>query len=70
MIADEVRKTWVNVSPYARPYLDAMGCLDSVQDNFYCDSGRSVVLYFLSNAQAWRGPDARRIKAELNGLIK
>ena len=70
MIAGEVRKTWTNVSFYARPYLDAMDRLDNVEDYFYCDSGRSVVLYFLSNAQSWRGPDAKRIKGELKGLLK
>ena len=31
--------------------------------------GRSIVLYFLANAQQWRGPDARRIKAELKSML-
>ena len=64
-IAREIRKAWTKVSPYAEPYLEAMESLDSINDNYYFDSGKSIVLYFLSNANTWRGDDARRIKAEL-----
>ena len=67
-IAREIRKTWTKVSPYAEPYLEAMQSLDSINDNYYLDSGKSVVLYFLSNASTWRGEDARRIKAELKEM--
>lgn len=69
-IAREIRKTWTKVSPYAEPYLEAMESLDSIDDNYYLDSGKSVVLYFLSNANTWRGEDARRIKAELKEMLK
>ena len=67
-IAREIRKTWTKVSPYAEPYLEAMQSLDSINDNYYFDSGKSVVLYFLSNTSTWRGEDARRIKAELKEM--
>ena len=69
-IASEIRKTWTKVSPYAEPYLEAMQSLDSINDNYYFDSGKSIVLYFLSNASTWRGEDARRIKAELKEMLK
>ena len=69
-IASEIRKTWEKVSPYAEPYLEAMESLDSINDNYYLDSGKSIVLYFLSNASTWRGEDARRIKAELKQMLK
>ena len=69
VIANEIRATWNNVSPYAKPYLDAMLHLQSIDDNYYLDSGRSVVMYFLSNASGYRGTDARRIKAELKGML-
>jgi len=55
---------------YARPYLSAMAYLDKITDSFYEDSGRSVVAYFLANASTWRGPTARRIKAELKEMLK
>lgn len=67
-IAREIRKTWTKVSPYAEPYLEAMESLNTIDDNYYLDSGKSVVLYFLSNANTWRGEDARRIKAELKEM--
>lgn len=69
-IAREIRRTWP--TPYfgAVPYLNAMLSLNSIKDNFYADTGRSVVLYFLSNAATWRGEDAKRIKAELKSMLK
>ena len=68
-IASEIRKTWIKVSPYAEPYLDAMQSLGSINDNYYFDSGKSIVLYFLGNANTWRGEDARRIKTELKQMV-
>jgi hypothetical protein len=67
-IAREIRKDWSPVNFAAKPYLDAMRELSSINDDYYADSGRSVVLYFLSNAASWRGENARRIKAELKSL--
>lgn len=69
-IAAEIHANWEKVYFGAIPYLDAMGSLDSIEDSYGADSGKSVVLYFLSNAATWRGPVARRIKAELKELTK
>ena len=69
-IAREISADWANVNYAARPYLDAMSQLDSVRDKFGHDDGKSIVLYFLANAGAWRGDTARRVKAELNKMIK
>ncbi len=70
-IAREIRKDWgAKVNFAAKPYLDAMMCLDSIDDNYYFDSAKSVVLYFLCNAGTWRGETAKRIKAELKAMCK
>lgn len=69
-IAKEIRNDWKKVSPYALPYLDAMRELNSINDDFYCDSGRSVVAYFLSNSTTWKGEVARRVKLELKEMLK
>ena len=69
-IAREIRKDWKKVSYYAAPYLNAMSYLNSVDDKYILDSGRSIVSYFLSNAGSWRGETAKRIKAELKEMIK
>ncbi len=45
-----------------------MFSLNSIDDAYGMDSGRSVVAYFLSNARSFRGDDARRLKAELKAL--
>lgn len=70
VIAAEIRRDWKNVYFGAVPYLDAMRTLDSVNDRYIAEDGRSIVLYFLSNATTWRGETARRIKAELKALLK
>ena len=69
-IAREIRKDWKQPYFGATPYLDAMLTLNSIHDNYICDSGKSVVLYFLANANTWRGDTARRVKAELKALTK
>lgn len=69
-IAREIRRDWKKVYFGAVPYLDAMATLDSIDDNYMFDSGKSVVLYFLSNASTWRGETAKRIKAELKAMSK
>ena len=69
-IAKEIRDDWKPVSPHARPYLEAMFFLYDVSDYFFSDSGKSVILYFLSNASTWRGETARRIKEELKNIVK
>jgi len=64
-LADEIRADWKNVNFAAAPYLDAMNSLDSIDDQYFQDNGRSIVSYFLSNATGWRGEKAKEIKAEL-----
>lgn len=68
VIAGEIRQHWPKVNSAAEPYLQAMAELDSVGDAYFQDSARSIVLYFLGNAHTWRGPDAKRIKAELKSM--
>jgi hypothetical protein len=70
VIAGEIMDSWPNVYFGAVPYLSAMRHIESVNDRYFEDDGRTVVTYFLSNATTWRGADARRIKAELKTLIK
>ena len=79
VIAKEIEQDWrkpygssyiSKVNPAARPYLNAMKNMIFVEENYGADSGKSVVLYFLANAGTWRGETARRIKKELNALVK
>lgn len=71
VIANEIRTDWGNrINFAAKPYLDAMLCLDRITDTYGADSAKSVVLYFLSNASTWRGDTARRVKAELKAMCK
>ena len=67
-IAADIRKNWKNIYFGAVPYRDAMSELNTINDKYYADSAKSVVLYFLANASSWRGEDAKRIKAELKQM--
>lgn len=67
-IARDVRRDWKKVYFGAEPYLEAMESLDSVADSYGADSAASIIRYFLANANGWRGPTAKAIKAELNSI--
>ena len=69
-IAMEIKKDWKKPYFGAVPYLQAMMCLNSINDNYGFDTAKSIVLYFLANASSWRGDVARRIKKELNAMAK
>ena len=69
-IAREIRNDWKKVYFGAVPYLDALSQMDKISDDYGLDSGRSIVNYFLANAQTWRGETAKAIKAELNKMLK
>lgn len=69
-IAREIRRNWKPIYFGAVPYLEAMDELDSINDKFGADDGKSIVRYFLSNATKWRGPVAKAVKAELKGMLK
>ena len=69
-ISKEIRSDWKKPYFGAVPYLEAMETLNSIEDNYYMDSAKSIVLYFLANATTWRGETARRIKAELKSMCK
>lgn len=68
-IAVDIEASWPNVNYAARPYLDAMHMLNSIDDHYGLDTAKSIVLYFRSNARSFRGEAARRLKAELEALI-
>ena len=70
-IAREIHSDWGNKTYFgAKPYLSAMMCLNSVNDNYGLDSGDMIVRYFLANASTWRGETAKRVKAELKSMLK
>lgn len=68
-IAREIKHTWPKMNYAAVPYYEAMLYLNTMNDSYGMDSARSIVLYFLSNASGWRGDIAKRIKAELRGML-
>ena len=68
--ADKMNWSGKQINYAAKPYLEAMASLRDISDNYYEDSGSSVVAYFLANAQQWRGEKAKAIKKELNAMLK
>ena len=69
-IASEILRDWKKPYFGAIPYIEAMLQLNTIHDDYYLDTAESVVIYFLANAQTWRGETARRIKAELREMLK
>lgn len=69
-IASEILQDWKKPYFGAIPYIEAMLQLNTIHDDYYLDTAESVVIYFLANAQTWRGETARRIKAELREMLK
>jgi len=73
-IATEIKSNWklensgTELNYGAVPYLDAMSTLDKIEDDYFMDSGKSIVIYFLSNASTWRGTKAKEIKKELKAM--
>lgn len=70
-IAKDIRSNWKNVYFGAEPYLQAMEQIHSPEpDALYLyessfDDAETIVMYFLANAQYWRGETAKTIKKEL-----
>ena len=69
-IASEIELDWKKPYFGAEPYLRAMACLNKIEDWYGCDEAKSVVAYFLANAATWRGEVARKVKAELKGMLR
>ena len=69
-VARDIKHHWQ--SPYfgAVPYLQAMLQLEHVTDMYGMDDARGIILYFLSNANTFRGEAARRLKQELKDILK
>jgi hypothetical protein len=75
-IAAEIRRDWRNkkrepsVNFSAKPYLRVMDQMDKITEPYFADSGKEIVMRFLCNASSWKGEVARRVKAELNAMLK
>ena len=69
-IAREISRAWPKPYFGAVPYISAMRSVEKLTDAYGADDGRYIVTYFLANAATWRGEPARRIKKELNAMLK
>jgi len=69
VIARDIYQAWPKVNYAAKPYLEAMRDLSSINDRYGYDDARSIVLYFLSNAASFRGDKAKVLKLELKSIV-
>ena len=74
VIAREIRTIWsaIGQGVYfgAKPYLDALLTLDTIDQHYGYDTAFDMVIYFLANASGFRGADAKRLKLELKAIAK
>jgi hypothetical protein len=68
VIARDIYQAWPKVNYAAKPYLEAMRDLSSINDRYGYDDARSIVLYFLSNAASFKGDTAKLLKLELKAI--
>jgi hypothetical protein len=68
-IAFEIQDKWRHLSLAAVTPVAAMCHLRHIDDRYGGHPGRAVVRDFLGCSASWTGPTARRIKAELVGLL-
>jgi len=68
VIARDIYQAWPKVNYAAKPYLEAMRDLSSINDKYGYDDARSIILYFLSNASSFRGDKAKVLKLELKAI--
>lgn len=59
-----------NVQRFAMPYVRAVLELQTCHDKYGLEYGDMIVAYLVSNMSNWRGPEARRLKDELNAHLK
>lgn len=68
-IASEIKAIWSKqgkgVNYAAKPYLDALLQLLQPSDKYFAEEGKTIALYFLSNASTFKGEEAKRLKTEL-----
>ncbi len=60
-------KSWFNI---AKHYVEPMLSMTDATEDYYYDSGTSVVLYALNNLQYWRGDVAKQVKLEMKQHLK
>lgn len=60
-------KSWFNI---AKHYVEPMLSMTDASENYYYDTGTSVVMYALSNLQYWRGDVAKQVKLEMKQHLK
>lgn len=70
MIERDLKAQGKQVPVAAKPYLDAMRTMGSINEDYGFDTGRSVVAYLLGNLRGYKGETARAVKAELNRRLK
>lgn len=69
-IAADISRNWPKPAYNALPYLGAMHMLVGKNSKYGYEDADGIIRYFLSNAATWKGPDAKRIKAELRAIVK
>lgn len=69
-IANDIGLAWQKPYFGAVPYLNAMRELETIDDSYGQDSAKSIITYFLANASAFRGNQAKQFKNELKQILK
>lgn len=69
-VQNAIRREKSKLAYCAMPYAEAILQMSGPNADYWCDSGESIILRFLGNAQTWRGETAREVKAALKRMVK
>ncbi len=56
--------------PAMQPYLKAMLHMNDIEEDYYYDSGVSIVIYFLDAIKVWRSKNIKPLRDELKMKLK
>ena len=55
---------------YLKSLIMAMGTLNTIEDNYYLDSGLEVVAKFVDSSRAWNSETGKLVRAELERRVE
>jgi|SRR5579862_684237 len=68
-ITKDIKKHWGRPYFGAKPYLEAMSSLGTIDQKYGSETAREIVERFLANASTFKGNEARDLKAELREIL-
>jgi len=70
LVAEEIEKDWIDITEDCKYYIECMKELKRINNRQGFDSGKTFVVYFLAECILWHTSNSRKLKKELEEMIK